>query len=91
MALAFHTRKINIPICLLVISTVAFLFTLESKPGQNLSEFDGSVKPFTVRRAVRHGRSLQPSGLIHNMLLNTKMQALSKQLAASLAEEKTNP
>ena len=35
-------------LCLLVVSTVAFLFTLESKPRQNLSEFDGSVKPSTV-------------------------------------------
>lgn len=35
--------------CRLVISTVAFLFTLESKPRQNRSEFDGSVKPSTVR------------------------------------------
>lgn len=35
--------------CRLVISTVAFLFTLESRPRQNRSEFDGSVKPSTVR------------------------------------------
>lgn len=48
-ALVFHTgKKTNIPICLLVISTVAFRLTLESKPKQNLSEFDGSVKPSTV-------------------------------------------
>lgn len=29
-------------------------------------------------RAVTRGRSRQPSGLIHSMLLNTKMQVLSK-------------
>lgn len=39
----------SLPICRLVISTVAFLFTLESRPRQNRSEFDGSVKPSTVR------------------------------------------
>lgn len=37
-----------IPMCLRVISTVAFLLTLDSRPRQKRSEFDGSVNPSTV-------------------------------------------
>ena len=37
------------PMCLLVISTVAFLLTLLSSPRQKRSELEGSVKPSTVR------------------------------------------
>lgn len=36
------------PICLLVISTVAFLLTLLRSPRQKRSELEGSVKPSTV-------------------------------------------
>lgn len=39
----------GLPMCLRVISTVAFLLTLLSSPRQKRSELDGSVKPSTVR------------------------------------------
>lgn len=42
-----HSCKV-IPMCLRVISTVAFLLTLDSRPRQKRSEFDGSVNPSTV-------------------------------------------
>lgn len=38
----------RVPMCLLVISTVAFLLTLLSRPRQKRSELEGSVKPSTV-------------------------------------------
>lgn len=37
-----------LPMCLRVISTVAFLLTLDSRPRQKRSELDGSVNPSTV-------------------------------------------
>lgn len=41
--------RVLVPICLLVISTVAFLLTLLRSPRQKRSELEGSVKPSTVR------------------------------------------
>lgn len=39
----------RVPMCLRVISTVALRLTLDSSPRQKRSEFEGSVKPSTVR------------------------------------------
>ena len=42
-------EKVDLPMCLLVTSTVGSLLTLDSKPRQNLSELDGSTNPSIVR------------------------------------------